>query len=164
MSLKIRYALFIVLSLLWMGSISLHAEQAKMPPFRITQTNGHVFNAKDLPGGKPTILIYFSPDCGECLEFMDSFFPKIHHFDTANIVMINAMSMQEMIAFADRYNVKQYSNVVVGTEAPRLTIWNYLQISALPYLALYDKDGNEVCSYQQSIPLDDVITLLKRLK
>ncbi|MBB3187617.1 TlpA family protein disulfide reductase [Microbacter margulisiae] len=164
MTHRIRYILLITLSLLWIGSVNLHAEQAKIPPFRITQTNGDVFYAKDLPAGKPLIIIYFSPDCADCLDFMHSFFPKIHHFDNANIAMISYLPLQEVQRFAKRFNVKQYSNVVIGTEAPALFIRDYFHIVEIPFLALYDKEGNKICTYQGSIPLHTVMTLFRKLK
>jgi protein-disulfide isomerase len=42
------------------------AQAGKLPPFRMMQTNGKVFKAEHLPIGKPTIIIYFSPECDHC--------------------------------------------------------------------------------------------------
>ena len=45
-----------------------------MPQFKITQADGKIFKASDLKSSRPTLLIYFSPECEHCQVFMKEFF------------------------------------------------------------------------------------------
>ena len=86
--MKMRKSYWILLVLfnlsLTIFSCAASAQSGKVPPFRITQSNGKVFNARDLPLGKPILLIYFSPDCEHCQVFMKAFFKRANDFKKAS--------------------------------------------------------------------------------
>jgi len=160
---KLRLLTFITLILLLASSVKANAQTNKLPPFRIMQTNGHVFKAEDLPMGKPILIIYFSPDCDDCLAFMGRFFKQINEFHNASIVMITYLSIDEVAKFSTAYKVNRYPNIIVGTEAPTIFVRNYYKIMEIPFAALYDKNGNKICSYERNISIKNLETSLKQL-
>ena len=140
------------------------AQAGKLPPFRIMQTNAQVFNATQLPIGKPIILIYFDPDCHDCQDFMGQLFSQIKSFQKASLALITNASINQVILFADKYKVSSYKNMVVGTEGSNAPIGNYYHFPPMPFVALYDKNGNLMTTYKKTIPMADLLGRLGKLK
>jgi thiol-disulfide isomerase/thioredoxin len=161
---KIFAPFLFTLSLFVLSGSVAKAQSGKLPPFSILQPNGKIFRAGNLPFEKPIVIIYFSPDCEDCLAFMDKLFTKISDYKKASIVMITYLSNDEVVKFVNRYKTNRYRNITVGTEGSSFFIKNYYKIMDLPFAALYDKNGNIQCSYQKNIPLNEFAKRLQKLK
>ena len=135
-----------------------------MPPFKMILSDNKVFNAVDLPKGKPVVLIYFDPDCDHCQKLMKGFFKKINSFKKAEIVMVTFKSIMELAAFEKKYNTHNYTNIKVGTEGNSFYLRNYYQLIKMPFTALYDKNKNLSYSCSQETGVDDLIKRLKTFK
>jgi hypothetical protein len=164
MSSGIRYFFLITVSLFILSNSDIYAQSGKLPPFSIMQTNGKTFKAQNLPFEKPIIIIYFSPDCEDCLLFMDKFFNKINDFSKASIVMITFLPIDDVAKFAVKFKTARYKNITLGTEGSTFFIKDYYRIMELPFAALYDKNGNMQSSYQKKIPLKELIVKLQKLR
>ena len=132
-----------------------------IPSFKMTLSSSQIFNAADLPKGKPLVLIYFDPDCDHCQKLMDELFKKINSFKKAQMVLITFKPVSELFPFEKKYNTHKYSNMKVGTEGTVFYLRNYYKLVTMPFIALYDKTGNFNFEYRKETPVDD---LLKRLK
>jgi hypothetical protein len=161
-----RFWLLILISfsLLFLSNAETKAQSGKLPPFCIMQPNGKYFRAQNLPFEKPIIIIYFSPDCEDCLSFLDKFFIRIKDFNKASLVMITYLPMEEVKKFVVRYKTGNYKNIIVGTEGSTFFIKDYYKIMDLPFAALYDKNGNIQSSYQKNIPMNELARKLQKLK
>ncbi|MDR3651762.1 MAG: redoxin domain-containing protein [Paludibacter sp.] len=164
MSNRFWFFILIPLSLLFLSNTEIKAQSGKLPPFSILQPNGKNFRAQNLPFEKPIIVIYFSPDCEDCLAFMDKFFKRANDFSKASIVMISYFPIKDVKKFAMKYKIANYKNITVGTEGTSFFIKDYYKIMELPFLALYDKDGNIQISYQRNIPLNELSNKLMKLR
>lgn len=164
MSPKFRFPFIILLVLMLLSNSKIKAQTGKLPPFSIMQTNGKVYRAQNLPFEKPIIIIYFSPDCEDCLAFMDKFFIRVTDFNKASVVMITYFPIEEVVKFVRRYKMGNYKNIIVGTEGSSFFVKDYYKIMDLPFVALYDKNGNIQASYQKDIPLKVIIEKLQKLK
>lgn len=140
------------------------AQVGKLPPFSILETNGKNFRAQNLPFEKPIIIIYFSPDCEDCLSFMDKLFNRISDFNSASVVMITYLPIENVSKFVKKYKTDKYKNINIGTEGSTFFIKDYYKIMDLPFVALYDKNGNIQTSYQKIIPIKELINKLQKLK
>jgi thioredoxin-related protein len=149
--------------LIFCSSPDLWAQSNKVPPFRMTQSNGKLFNATNLPYGKPILLIYFSPDCDHCQVMMKEWFKKANDFKKASVVMMSFLPVDKMVSFEKSFKTNQYPNIIVGTEGLSFFVKNYYRIADMPFTALYDKNGNLITSHEKSIPLDDLADKLKKL-
>lgn len=164
MSSGIRYLFLISLSLFFLSHIDIDAQSGKLPPFSILQPNGKKFRAQNLPFEKPIIIIYFSPDCEDCLLFMDKFFNRINDFNKASVVMITYLPIENVAKFDVKYKTGRYKNITVGTEGSSFFVKDYYKIMDMPFAALYDKNGNIQISYQKNIPLNELSNKLLKLK
>ncbi len=134
-----------------------------IPPFKMTLSNNRIFSATELPKGKPTILIYFDPECEHCQKLMTEFFKKINEFKKAEIVMVTYKPVNEVAAFEKMHSTKKYNNIIVGTEGLAFYLRDYYGLMVMPFTALYDKKGNLSHSYIKETPVDDLISRLKKL-
>lgn len=154
----------LMFGLFFCSSLDSSAQSNKVPPFRMTQSNGKLFNATNLPLGKPIMIIYFSPDCDHCQVMMKDWFKKVNDFNKASVAMITFLPIDKVMTFEKDFKVKQYPNIIVGTEGFSFFVRNYYQIMDMPFAALYDKNGNLIASYQKNIPLNELANKLKKLK
>jgi len=134
-----------------------------IPPFKMTLSNNKIFNAADLPKGKPLVLIYFDPDCDHCQKLMADLFKKINNFKKVEMVLITFKSVTEVAAFEKKYTTSKYANMKVGTEGTLFYLKNYYKLVKMPFTALYDSKGNYNFSYREETPVDDLIKRLRGL-
>jgi len=134
-----------------------------IPPFKMTLSNNKIFNAADLPKGKPLVLIYFDPDCDHCQKLMADLFKKINNFKKVEMVLITFKSVTEVAAFEKKYTTSNYANMKVGTEGTLFYLKNYYKLVKMPFTALYDSKGNYSYSYRDETPVDDLIKRLQGL-
>ena len=142
-------------------SFDASAQQGKLPPFRIMQSNGTIFKAEQLPFEKPILIIYFSTDCDHCRAFMKDFFKRAADFTKASVVMVTYLPLAEVTKFIAEFNIRQYSNIYVGTEGSSFFLKNYYKLLDMPFAALYDKNGNIMASYRSNIPLNELALKIK---
>jgi len=160
---KFKFLSFITLILLFVSNADANTQKGKVPPFRIMQPNGTEYRAENLPRGKPILIIYFSPDCDDCLAFMDKFIKQIGSFNKVSITMITYLPINDVAKFSTEYKLYKYGNIVVGTEAPTIFVRNYYNMTKIPFVALYDKNGNKIVSYERNIPIKELENKIKAL-
>ena len=140
-----------------------YSQHNKVPPFQIIQVNGKVFPAGNLPLGKPIVIIYFSPDCEDCQQFTKELLNRIKEFNNASIAMITNMSIDKVKHFVNEFHLDTYSNIFTGTEGNSFFVGNYYKIGKLPFMALYNKNGDLIKIYDKEISIEDLIINLKKL-
>ena len=157
-SIAILYLLFLF------APLKTSAQAGKLPPFRIMQTNGQVFNATQLPVGKPIVVIYFDPDCHDCQTLMGQLFSQTKSFQKASLALITNATINQVITFSDKYKVTTFKNMVLGTEGSNAPLGKYYNYPQMPFVALYDKNGNLQTTYKKTIPITDLVARLDKLK
>jgi thioredoxin-related protein len=163
MSMK-KIRLIILVTALVLANTIAFAQAGKLPPFRMMQANGKVFKAEELPIGKPIIIIYFSPDCDHCNQLMKDFLKREANFEKASIAMVTYLPVDDVRKFSKKYNLSKYSNIYVGSEGSTFFLKNYYQLTQIPFIALYTKNGDIVKSYNNEGALSEVSGRLKYLK
>jgi hypothetical protein len=61
-----------------------------------------------------------------------------------------------MIAFYKRYKLANYNNIVVAQDTQYFLPVFYM-VSNLPYLALYNKKGELIRTFEGAVPIHEVI-------
>lgn len=141
-----------------------YAQKNKLPPFQVMQADGKFFKAEQLPLGKPIVLIYFAPGCDHCENLMNSFVKNKTAFENASVVMITYYPIASVKDFIKQFGLQKYSNVYVGTEGNTFFIKKYYNLTTLPFMALYTKNGDLVQKYYSEKDIDTLIRQLKNLK
>ena len=153
----------LVLVVVFIAALNSVFAQKKIPPFRMAQSDGKLFNASNLPMGKPVIIIYFSPECDHCHVLMKEWFKQAGNFKKASVAMITFLPLNSVALFEKEYNTRQHSNIITGTEGSAFFVRNYYKVLDLPFVALHDKNGNLIATYSKDIPLNTLAAKLRQL-
>ena len=134
------------------------------PDFKMQLTNGKMFTTQDLSNSKPTIIIYFAPDCEHCQALIGNLLKRIDEFKKSRIVLAGFESLQQVSTFENGYDLNSYSFIKTGIENPVFFFRDYYHLENTPFTALYDKNRKYVISYQRQTPVYDLIKHLNALK
>lgn len=140
-----------------------HSQSNKVPPFKITQVDGKVFFAGNLPLGKPIVIIYFSPDCEDCQQLTKELLKRINELKNASIAMITSQPKDMVKQFIFKYQLDKYSNIFIGTEEDSYFVGKYYKVGQLPFVALYNKNGDLIKIYNKDISIEDLLIHLRTL-
>ncbi len=144
-------------------SSAAHSQSNKVPPFKITQADGKTFFAANLPLGKAIVIIYFSPDCEDCQQMTKELLKRINEIKNASIAMITSQPKDMVKKFVSEYQLAKYSNIFIGTEEDSYFVGKYYKIGQLPFMALYNKDGDLIKIYNKGVSIDDLLLRIKDL-
>ena len=134
-----------------------------IPSFKMTLSDGKVFNSSQLTKNKPLVLIYFAPDCDHCIVLLDQVFKKIHQLDKTNVVLVTFKPVQDLQAFEKKYQTAKYPNIKVGTEGLSYYLRNFYRLDKTPFTVVYDKTGKLAYFYKDDTPVNEMLTRLKKL-
>ena len=112
-----------------------------LPQFSILlPDSASYFTKNDLPKGKHTIIILFSPDCEHCQHQTELIIKNIDRFQNAHIVMTTTLPFEKMKEFYERYNLKDYPTITVGRDTKHF-FGGYFSpaIHSVPFIAIYDQ-------------------------
>ncbi|MCC6289952.1 MAG: hypothetical protein IT249_18900 [Chitinophagaceae bacterium] len=135
----------------------------KIAPFSIKLADGKIFTAAQLKK-EATILIYFSPDCEHCQHFTKE---MVDNYQTMikdkQVVMVTYLPVNDVKRFEDMFELKNYKNIVVGTEEKTFMVRNYYGVTRFPFVALYNKAGKKVKAFADGPSFTDVAKIVKTL-
>ena len=138
-------------------------QTVKVPPFRIIQADGTLFKAESLPMGKPIIVIYFSPDCDHCKAFTKDLLQQAAAFKKASLVLITCENLSDVKMFMKQFGLANHRNFYVGTEGSSFFVRDYYNVLSMPFVALHNKNGDLVQTYQKDVPMKALIAKLEQL-
>ena len=140
------------------------AQVEKMPAFGIGLTNGKQFATTALLKDRPTLLVYFAPDCDHCITFLNSLFKNYEAFRKAQVLLVTFKPIKELIPFERTYKTPRYTNMIVGSETRPLFLQVFYRLQNTPYIALYDKNGILIRAYKKEAPVKELAKLIGGLK
>jgi peroxiredoxin len=127
-----------------------------VPPFQILQVDSAtMFSKSDLKKNQQLLLMYFSPDCEHCQHQTEDILHDIHSFKKVQIVMATYQPFEAMKSFYEKYNLEHY-NIHVGRDT-KFVLPPFYQIKNLPFLALYDKKGNLITTFEGNQKVNKIL-------
>jgi cytochrome oxidase Cu insertion factor (SCO1/SenC/PrrC family) len=136
-----------------------YLKQPDVPPFSIQLPNGDWYNKTNLQN-KPTLILYFSTDCGHCQTETEELVSRAKSLSKLQVVMITSRSKEEMTAFSDKYMLHKVANIKVGSDTKRF-ITRFYKVKFTPFSALYNKKGKLVKVYESGIDFEDLLVQIK---
>ena len=95
-----------------------------------------------------TLVIFFSPSCEHCKHQTSDILAEIGKFKDIEIVMATYQPFDEMKAFYTYFRISDHPNIKLGRDEKYTLPGFYRNMQSLPYLALYDKKGNFITTFQ----------------
>ncbi len=139
-----------------------------IPHYRILKADSTYASWTELKTDKPVLIIYFSPDCPHCQHLMTEMKEHMDPFKNMQIVMITFTRteypyLKLLKEFSRNYELPKYKNITMGTEYPTYNIQKYYQVTTTPFIAVYDRSGKMVKSFDKPPKINDLITAIKKI-
>lgn len=131
-----------------------------IPAFTVLKTDSLYTSDKVIPKDKPVVIIYFSPECGHCQITADEFSKKMKDMRDIYFVWVSYYPLPEVKAFAKKFNLQQFTNLVIGRDE-NYAIPSYYRVKFTPFMAVYNKEHHLIQTYQQGTDADTLIKLLQ---
>ncbi|MEP7278340.1 MAG: thioredoxin [Bacteroidota bacterium] len=107
---------------------------------------GHITKADIKPGHK-ALIMFFSPECTHCQHQTEDMLAAIDSLKDIQIIMATYQPFEEMVAFNEKYNIEKYSNIKLGRDT-KYFFPPFYRMNSLPHLALYNKKGHYITSFE----------------
>lgn len=135
-----------------------------IPPFRLLKLDSTSYLTKDdVKKNRKTIIMYFSPDCEHCKHEIESFLADWNKFKDIEIVMATYQPFSEMKEFNQHYKIYEHPNIQLGRDE-RFFLPPFYKIRNLPYLALYDKKGNLITTFEGTQKVETLMNAFNEKK
>jgi len=135
-----------------------------LPPFHLLKLDSITYLTKeDVKKNRKTIIMYFSPDCEHCKHEIESFLADWDKFKDIEIVMATYQPFGEMKEFNTHYRIYEHPNIKMGRDE-KFFLPPFFKIKNLPYLALYDKKGNLITTFEGAQKIDTLLNAFNEKK
>jgi thiol-disulfide isomerase/thioredoxin len=131
-----------------------------IPSFTIRTPDSTFFSKNNLQPKKPTLILYFSPDCGHCQDETERLLSKMKDFNNLQIVMVTSRPFEDMANFANHYMIKRFPSIKIGADSARV-VTRFYDVRFTPFSALYDKNGKLIKAYDKGIDMEEMARLTK---
>jgi thiol-disulfide isomerase/thioredoxin len=129
-----------------------------IPPFHLLKLDSATYLTKDdLRKNRRTIVMFFSPDCEHCKHQTEAILADFKDFKDIEIVMATYQPFAEMKDFNEHYKIYDHPNILIGRDE-KFVLPPFYKIKNLPYLALYDKKGNLITTFEGTQKVDTLLS------
>ncbi len=149
---------FVVFAIVLAGCFQLQAQSGDsvsppfkrfptIPPIKLLKIDSTTFLTRDdIKKNRRTIIMYFSPECDHCKHQTQDILAAIDKFKDIEIVMATYQPFDQMKEFYNYYRIADHPNIKLGRDE-KFVLPPFYRIQNLPYLALYDKKGKLVTTF-----------------
>lgn len=128
-----------------------------IPPFHLLKLDSATYLTKDdIKKHRRTIVMFFSPDCDHCKHQTESILADFADFKDIEIVMATYQPFSEMKEFNTHYRLFEHPNIKIGRDE-KFFLAPFYKIRNLPYLALYDKKGNLITTFEGNQKAETIV-------
>jgi thioredoxin-related protein len=121
------------------------------------------YTKEDVPKKKAVLLMIFSPDCEHCQHEAEELVARKEAFKDIHIIMATTLPIYKMKEFGEKYGLDQLTNVVIAKD-PYFLLPGFYEIRNLPFMALYNKKGMLLRTYEGSVGLDKILQIFNEAK
>jgi thioredoxin-related protein len=132
-----------------------------IPPLHLLKLDSTTYLTKDdIKKNRKTIIMFFSPDCEHCKHQTEAILADFRDFKDIEIVMATYQPFSEMKDFNTHYRIFDHSNIQMGRDE-KFALPPFYRIRNLPYLALYDKKGKLITTFEGNQKADTILEAFK---
>lgn len=131
-----------------------------LPAFNILLLDSStVFNTYNVPQGKPTVLMFFSPDCDHCEMQTDSILKHMDAMKNVNFYLFTPLSLAQTRVFYNKLGLKKYPNITVGQDS-QFFFPAFYGTSYVPYIVVYDRNKKLVKGWEGGVKIPELLSAL----
>lgn len=117
-----------------------YLKHKELPAMEILNINGRdTFNTYNIKPGRPTLIIYFGPDCDHCKQMLEGFKPEMDKLKDIDIYLVSFAPVIAINIYNSVNHWEQYSNVKLLGSDFRFFFPGFYGVSSVPNVVLYDK-------------------------
>ena len=132
-----------------------------VPAFRLLEIDSVSLFTKDkLKKNKPVLVMVFNPECEHCKRETEEIIKHIDELKKVQIVMAAMSQYPAMKEFYSQYKLSEIKNIKVGQDFQYL-LPTFYRIRSLPFLAMYNKKGNLLTTFEGTMKIEDLINVFK---
>lgn len=128
-----------------------------LPPLLLVQVDSSQLTKENIRKNHPFMIMYFSPSCEHCQHQIDDMMKRMKDLRKYEIVMVTYQPMDEMRDFYRNYHIASYPNIKVGRDT-KFLLPPFYGIRNLPYMALYDKKGHVITTFEGNVKIDKLLS------
>lgn len=129
-----------------------------LPAFNIRLTDSFtIFNTYNIPKGRPTILILFSPDCKHCKLLTKRLLEGMDSLKNADFYMVTPVhSNTEIKKFYEEHHLADYKNIKVVGRDYEFFFHDFYHTRIVPDVALYDERKKFVKLFEGNTSVEEL--------
>ena len=131
-----------------------------VPPMQLLLVDNTNFTKENLKKNQPLILMYFSPECDHCQHQVNDMLKRMKDLKKYQIVMATNKPFEEMKMFYEKYKLAAFHNITMGRDT-KFLLPPFFRMRNMPYLALYDKKGKLITTFDGNVKVDNLIKVFK---
>ncbi len=132
-----------------------------LPPFELKGVNDNLIKRDDMAKRKATIVMFFSPDCHHCIDQFNQLNNVKKDFEKYNLVMATYQPMEQLQEFYKQYGLETWKNLYIGRDE-KYFLPTYYRLSNLPFIALYDRKGKLIETFENTTPAARILSTLEQ--
>ena len=126
-----------------------------VPPIQLLTIDSATLTKEQLKK-EPLLIMYFSPTCDHCKHQWDDMVKSMASLKKYQILMVTFQPFEEMLDFYKNEHIAQYPNITLGRDT-KFVLPPFYRIQSLPYLALYDKKGKLITTFEGNVKIDKLV-------
>lgn len=130
-----------------------------IPPLQLQLLDSSSLTKNDVKK-QPLILMFFSPSCDHCQHQIEDMIASMDKLSHAQIILATYQPVEEVKEFYDKYHLEKYPNIRIGRDT-KYILPPFYNIRSLPYLAVYDKKGALVTTFEGNVKVPKLAQALK---
>lgn len=132
-----------------------------LPAFKILEMDSTtIFNTYNIPKGKPTVLMLFSPDCDHCQHLTEKLTKGMDSLKDIQFYMVTPVSsMTELREFYNKNHLADYKNIAVVGRDYQFFFFSFYGARFVPYLAIYDKHKKLIKAMDSNLSVKELYEL-----
>lgn len=135
-------------------------EGKEMPSFSLLLPDSTTYiNTSDIPKGKATILLYFSPECPYCRAQIKDIVENMSFLNNVNILLFTTWPFEEMKSFYTQYKLSEFKNLATGVDFNNYFKYHFKAFK-VPFLTIYGSDRKLKSAYAGRMRINQLIKTL----
>lgn len=110
--------------------------------------------------GKPTIMMYVSPDCEHCHRLTEQLLKNINALKETQIYFFTPLSLSEMKHFSNNFKLTDYPNITVAHDY-EFAFYKFYHANAFPCTAVFDKEKKLVKVYKGEVEIEKILEAVR---
>jgi len=127
-----------------------------IPGLQLFLSDSSKYTKENLPKDKQVLLMLFNPDCEHCQDKAVQIVAHKEELQDTHIIMATTSLISRMTEFAEKYGLTKMENVVMAKD-PFYILPSFYAIRYFPFLALYDKKGALIRTFEGSVDINKVL-------